>query len=76
MSVPQSISDYLRAFGPELGDRVLQSYPALHNLPDPISPRLRTLLRKPFPAQAVAAMGVGTETFQPVDDDVDSELQR
>ncbi len=58
MPVPKSISDYLRVFGSELGDRVLQSYPALHNLPDPISPRLRTLLRKPFPAQAVAAMGV------------------
>jgi hypothetical protein len=37
MSVPKSISDYLRLFGSELGDRVLQSYPALHNLPDPIS---------------------------------------
>jgi hypothetical protein len=58
MSTPKSISDYLRVFGSELGDRVLQSFPALHNLRDPISPRLRTLLRKPFPAQAVAAMGV------------------
>jgi hypothetical protein len=50
--------DYLRMFAGELGDRILQSYPALQKADDPLSPRLATLLRKPFPAQAVAAMGV------------------
>jgi superfamily II DNA or RNA helicase len=52
------MNDYLRTFGGELGERILQSFPALHNAHDPVSPRLATLLRKPFPAQAVAAMGV------------------
>jgi superfamily II DNA or RNA helicase len=58
MSIPKTIADYLRTFGSELGDRVLQKYPALHDVQDPVSSRLRTLLRKPFPAQAVAAMGI------------------
>ena len=58
MPVPNSIHDYLRMFAGELGERILQSFPALHNAHDPVSPRLATLLRKPFPAQAVAAMGV------------------
>jgi hypothetical protein len=52
------MQDYLRMFAGELGERILQSYPALHNAHDPVSPRLATLLRKPFPAQTVAAMGV------------------
>jgi hypothetical protein len=58
MSVSKSIHDYLRMFAGELGERILQSFPALHNAHDPVSPRLATLLRKPFPAQAVAAMGI------------------
>lgn len=58
MSVPESIHDYLRMFAGELGERILHSYPALQKADDPLSPRLATLLRKPFPAQAVAAMGV------------------
>ena len=58
MSVPNSIHDYLRMFAGELGERILQSFPALHNAHDPVSPRLATLLRKPFPAQAVAAMAI------------------
>jgi len=58
MSIPKTIADYLRMFGSELGDRVLQSFPPLHDLQDSVSPKLRTLLRKPFPAQAVAAMGI------------------
>jgi hypothetical protein len=36
----------------------MQSYPALQTADDPLSPCLASLLRKPFPAQAVAAMGV------------------
>lgn len=58
MSVPNSIHDYLRTFADELGERILRSFPALHSAHDPVSPRLATLLRKPFPAQAVAAMGI------------------
>ena len=58
MSVPNSIHDYLRMFAGELGERILQSFPALHNAHDPVSPRLATLLRKLFPAQAGAAMGI------------------
>jgi len=58
MSVPTSMHDYLRMFAGELGDRILHSYPALQKADDPLSPRLATLLRRPFPAQAVAAMGI------------------
>lgn len=58
MPVPDSIQAYLRMFAGELGERILHCYPALHCAQDPVSPRLATLLRKPFPAQAVAAMGV------------------
>jgi hypothetical protein len=60
MPVPNSIHDYLRTFAGELGERILQSFPALHNAHDPLSPRLATLLRKPFSAQTVAAMGVAS----------------
>jgi hypothetical protein len=52
------IATYLRMFAGELGDRILHCYPALQKPDDPLSPRLTTLLRKPFPAQAVAAMGI------------------
>ena len=52
------IATYLRMFGSELGDRIVQSHPALHDAQDPLSPRLARLLRKPFLAQAIAAMGV------------------
>src|SRR6266849_1197432 len=58
MPVPNTIHQYLRLFASELGDRIVQSYPALQKADDPLSPRLSTLLRKPFPAQAVAAMGI------------------
>jgi hypothetical protein len=58
MPIPGSIHDYLVTFGGELGERTLQTYPALHNASDPVSPRVATLLRKPFPAQIVATMGV------------------
>jgi hypothetical protein len=58
MPIPKSIHDYLVTFGGELGERTVQSYAALHDVGDPISPRIATLLRKPFPAQIVATMGV------------------
>jgi hypothetical protein len=43
---PKSIHDYLRIFASELGERILQTYPALHGAHEVVSPRLVTLLRK------------------------------
>ncbi|HEV2715098.1 MAG TPA: hypothetical protein VGU64_07510, partial [Terriglobales bacterium] len=56
-----NIYDYLRANAMELGERILSTYPALHQVDDTVSPRLDTLLRRPFPAQALAIMGVAKE---------------
>ena len=53
-----TIYDYMRANAPLLGQRILQEYPALHPFDDPVSPRVDTLLRRPFPAQTIALMGV------------------
>ena len=58
MSIPETIPDYLRCFGKELGERILETYPALHKPDDPVSPRMNTLLRKPYRAQELAALGV------------------
>ena len=55
---PTTIQDYLRTFSSELGQRILDTYPPLHNFGDPPSPRLGSLLRKPYPAQVMAVMGV------------------
>ena len=41
-----------------LGDRILQEYPALHQFDDPVPNLVEELLRKPFPAQTIAIMGV------------------
>ena len=49
--------DYLRHFGPALAERILETYPPLQSTRDPIHPSLRTLLRKPLPAQALAITG-------------------
>ncbi|HEV2618139.1 MAG TPA: helicase-related protein [Candidatus Acidoferrales bacterium] len=53
-----SISSYLRAWAPELGDRIVQTYPPLQGFDDVSSPLVGQLLRKPFPAQTLAIMGV------------------
>lgn len=53
-----TIYDYMRSHAVILGDRILQEYPALHQFNDPVSPRLRELLRSPFPAQRIAIMGL------------------
>jgi hypothetical protein len=37
--------------------RSRHTYPALHKFEDPVSPRIETLLRRPFPAQTIAIMG-------------------
>src|SRR5258707_15806108 len=58
MSELCTIYDYMRSHAATLGERILQEYPALHQFDHPVSPRLRALLREPFPAQAIAIMGL------------------
>jgi hypothetical protein len=58
MNIPSTISDYLRRCSPELGERILQVYPALQAPDDPISDRFNSLLRSPFAAQRLAVMGI------------------
>src|SRR5437899_7348794 len=58
MTQLQTIYDYMKLFSKPLGDRILHDYPALQRFEDPISPRIKQLLRRPFPAQAIAIMGV------------------
>ena len=53
-----TIYDYMRAHATMLGERILQEYPALHPFDAAISPRIDRLLRRPFPAQTIALMGV------------------
>jgi superfamily II DNA or RNA helicase len=54
----ENIYSYMREFSAQLGTRILEEFPALQKLDDPISPRLDTLLRRPFPAQNIAIMSV------------------
>ncbi|MCI0628737.1 MAG: hypothetical protein L0387_45010, partial [Acidobacteria bacterium] len=58
MQPPKQIDEYLRAFSNELGERILCSYPPLHSVEDAPAALLGQLLRKPFPAQILAIMGV------------------
>ena len=53
-----TIYDYMRSHASLLGERILQQYPALHQFADPVSPRIEALLRRPFPPQTVAIMGL------------------
>ena len=53
-----SINDYLRRYGSALGHRVLAQFPPLHAPEDPLADELRQLKRRPFPAQALAIMGI------------------
>ena len=64
MSQLSTIYDYMRAHSSLLGKRILQEYPALHQFDDPVSPRIEHLLRKPFPAQAIAIMGLAKRWLQ------------
>src|ERR1700756_159476 len=59
-SMPElsTIYDYMRAHAGLLGARILEQFPALQQIDDPVSPRIEALLRNPFPAQAVAIMGL------------------
>jgi hypothetical protein len=58
MRIPKDINDYLRTWASELGERILQTYPPLQGFADAVSPLIGQLLRKPFPAQSLAVMGV------------------
>ena len=58
MPLPDTISDYLRTHSSPLGSRILQSFPPLHAIDDPPSPLISRLLRKPYPAQTLAIMGL------------------
>src|SRR6266404_6255105 len=58
MSELSTIYDYMRVHAGLLGERILQEFPALHQIDDAVSPRIYELLRKPFPAQAIAIMGL------------------
>jgi hypothetical protein len=51
------IFSYMRAFAPEMGERIIESYPPLHSPADAPSARIKELLRKPLPAQELAIMG-------------------
>ena len=53
-----TIDDYMRANASLLRARILQQYRALHQFDDPVPPRIEGLLRKPFPAQTIAIMGL------------------
>lgn len=53
-----TIYDYMRSHASLLGERILEEYPALHRFEDPVSPRIEKLLRRPFPAQMIAIMGI------------------
>lgn len=58
MPMPTDIATYLRTYAPELGQRIVDLYPPLHGIDDPVSPLLDHLLREPFKAQKVGVMGV------------------
>jgi hypothetical protein len=49
--------DYLRTYSSELGARIVEMYPPLQGPKDPIAPALKTLLRRPLPAQAMTITG-------------------
>lgn len=58
MSIPNNISEYLRAYGKQLSQRVFRQFPALHAPGDPVWPELKQLKRKPFLAQTQAILGI------------------
>ena len=58
MQLPSDLNEYLRSRASELAERILRTFPPLHGIDDPESPLIANLLRKPFPAQVLAIMGV------------------
>lgn len=53
----ETYHDYLRAYGAELGTRIVEMYPPLQGPKDPVAPALKALLRKPLPVQAMTITG-------------------
>ena len=58
MTAPGCIGDYLRLYGPELGDRVVRQFPPLHSPSDPVWPAINEPEAASFPAQTLAIMGI------------------
>src|ERR1700736_1644091 len=58
MQLRKHINEYLRPPAAELAERILRTYPPLHGVDDLGSALIDHLLRKPFPAQTLAMMGV------------------
>ena len=58
MELPDNINSYLAAFGPEMSEKIVVSFPPLHGIEDPVSPLLSQLRREPYPAQSLAVMGI------------------
>ena len=58
MDAPASIAEYLRLHGNALSEKVLRQFPPLHNPQDEPWPAMARLKRRPFPAQALAIMGI------------------
>lgn len=56
MELPDSISDYLKAYSTELSDQILKSFPPLYSPEERPSRVLAELYRRPFKAQEVAIM--------------------
>ena len=54
----QTISDYLKHYAAEIGERVVQQFPPLHRPEDQPSPLLARLKRRPFPGQELTIMGI------------------
>jgi hypothetical protein len=54
----ETYHDYLRAYSAQLGARIVEMYPPRQGPKDPPAPALKTLLRRPLPAQAMTITGV------------------
>ena len=54
----RSITDYLHTFSNEIGEQVVSRFPPLHRPGEAASPFLARLLRRPFPGQELAIMGI------------------
>jgi hypothetical protein len=53
-----NINDYLTAYGEGLAQRIVESFPPLHDVEDSVSPLLAKLRREPYAAQSLAVMGI------------------
>src|SRR5579864_9293400 len=58
MSESETVYTYLRQYSAEIGQRILEQFPPLHGVGNPLSPLVRTLLRRPFRAQSTVLMGL------------------